>query len=180
MTENEIIGAAADALTEKARFAITIPVSVPSDPKPLPKRTFWNWLIRKPVPIPVPIETERELVFYPCKVANMHRIARTALLLPSELISGDLNESVLPLLADQTHKDDMIYIIAAAIQNNHLEPDAELINFLQMNLNHEDMNLCIAKAFALLGMESFLNSIVLARGTIRVLKPETSPIDGSE
>lgn len=179
MTDNEIIGAAADALTEKAKFSITIPVSVPDEAKPLPKRTFWDWLLRRPIPVHEPVETERELVFHPCKVANMSRIARTALLLPGEMISGELTAAVLPLLADEAHKNNMIYIIASAVQNNHLEPAENLINFLNLNLDHEDMFLCMHKSFGELGMQSFLNSIVLAKGTIMILKP-TSPNDGSE
>ena len=190
MTEKEIIGRAADALTEKAKFSITIPVSwypeLPTpEPLPIPKITFVDKILRKTLPViapdPLPeLETERELVFYPCKVANMSRIARTALLLPEEMLSEELNAAVLPLIADGSHLDNMIYIIAAAVQNNHMEPSNDLITFIKMNMDHEDMFLCMHQAFGSLGMQSFLNSIVLAKGTITVLKPEASPQDGSE
>ena len=179
MTDNEIIGQAADALTEKAKFAITIPVTWRPEPKVKPRAGMFDLLLKKQTPEAAP-ETERELVFYPCKVANMSRIARTALLLPNEILSNEINEAVLPLIADETNLDNLVYIIAAAVQNNHLEPARELLDFIKMNMDHDDMFLCLHKSFGVLGMQSFLNSIVLARGTVSVLKPATSPADGSE
>lgn len=180
MTENEIIGGAANALTEKPKFVITIPITVLPEPEPIPKRTLLDRLSRKPLPIPKHVEKERTLVFYPCKVANIHRIAAKSLELPDEALINDVRADLLPLLADQKNLGNIIYIIAAAIQNNHMEPSEELQSFLLLNMDHEDMFLCLHYALGNSGMKSFLNSIVLVRGLITILKPEASPLDGSE
>lgn len=164
--EDNIRSLAGETLIGREPFTITIPIDNP-------KRTFSQWLRREP------LITERTLVIKPCKVCNMFRIASKALTLPNEIGKGDLSEVLLPLFYD--HLPTIRYIVASAIQNNKYEPAPELINFITDHFDHDDLYKCMSYALDNVGLDSFLNSIVLIRGTVQVLKPrETSPQDGSE
>ena len=165
-TEDSIRSLAGETLIGREPFSITIPIEEP-------KRTFLQWLRGEA------LVTERTFVIKACKVGNMFRIASKALTLPNEISQGDLSEAVLPLFND--HLPTIRYIVAAAIQNNKHEPATELINFITDHFDHEDLYKCMSYALDNIGLDSFLNSIVLIRGTVQVLKPrKTSPLDGSE
>ncbi len=166
MITNNIYQQIGETLIAKPKFKITVPIADP-------KRSLWDYLLRKPV------ITERTFTIYPCKVGNMFRIASRAITLPKELAQGSLSEVLMPLFSE--HLTTIIYVVAASIQNNKQEPSKELIEFIKNEMDHDDLYECMQHALENLGLESFLNSIVLARGTIIILKPkETSPIDGSE
>jgi len=165
LTEDNIISGAGEAMAGKDPFKITIPIAEP-------KRSFWKWIIRKPV------EKERTFMFSPCKVGNMFRIAAKAVTLPKEIIQGQQSEVLLPLFAE--HLNTIIYIVAAAVQNNKYEPKKELIQFIHDNMDHEDLYTCMLYSLDNVGLDSFLSTIALAKGTIQVLKPKVSPLDGSE
>jgi hypothetical protein len=185
MQDKEIVTGSANALTGKARFALTIQITAQQDAEPSKtlKRPFLEKLKElwsKPQKSEPAKETERTLIIYPCKVANMYRIAAAALQLPVEVVSGPLVKAILPLMSQPEILDTILYIVASGIQNNHLEPDKSLIDFLKLNLDHEDMFLLMHHTLDNVGMDSFLNSIVLSRGTVDILLPEASPVDGSE
>lgn len=165
-TEDTIRSLAGETLIGKESFSITIPIDQP-------KRSFIDWLKRKP------IIKDRTFTINACKVGNMFRIASKALTLPDQLSKGDWSQVLLPLF--QEHLTTIVYIVASAIQNNKDEPAKELISFINDNFDHEDLYTCMAHSLDNVGMDSFLSSIVLVRGTVPVLKPKkTSPLDGSE
>lgn len=177
MQENQIISAIADVLSEKPRYEFTVPIREPKITV-RPKRTLWNWIMRKPVAVSPPVELTRTFTVYPPVVNNMYRIAGRAANLPQEVVKGTVAEIILPLI--YAHKDDIIYIIAAGIQNTKREPDAELMEFIGDNFDAEDLFNCLQAVLGGEWMQHFFNSIALAKGTVKILTPKASPLDGSE
>jgi len=170
MEDKEILKAVANTITDAPLHTMVVPVRVPV----LHRHTLWDRILRKPSPIP---ETQRTITFYPSVVANQYRIAGEASLLPDEIYQdGSMN---IPLIKE--HLPRIIYMIAAAIQNNHLEPDPELITFLEQNLTGSQMREALVASFQTLNMEAFTDTIILMKGTVKILMPtEVSPKDGSE
>ena len=172
MEEKEILQVVTETLIDKPAYTVTVPIK---EPKPAPKRSLIDWLFRRPKFIQ---EIERSFVINPCVVGNMYRIAGRAVKLPDSILNGSLSESMIPVI--HQHLDDMVYIVAAGIQNTKREPDAELIEFIKDNFEAEDLYDTLLPILENLGMQSFLNSIALAKGTVKILKPNASPLDGSE
>lgn len=175
MDSRQIIKGAVDELTGKMIYEFTIPVKH-VEPAILPKRTLWDRVLRKPPPSIIEPETERSFQIYPCVAINQYRIAGEALTLPVDLLEDETQA----LTYVPEHLPTMIYIIAAAIQNNYLEPDKELIQFLERNLDNIDILKILAASLQNANMQSFLTSIVLMNGMASILKPEANPIDGRE
>lgn len=182
MSNKEIYQNVANTFTEKPKFTITVPISwLPDAPTPEPiKQSLFDRLFKgRAIQTPVtPPETERTFTIYPCKVANMARIAGASVRLPDEIVTGTLAETVLPLIHE--HLPTIVYVVAAGIQNNHEEPSEELIKFIERNFDNDDLYACLDPVLENVRMQSFLNSIVLAKGTEKILKPKTSPNDRSE
>jgi hypothetical protein len=176
MEDKIILKSIADTFTEAPVFQMRVPVRVVQPIQPI-KRTWIDRLLRKPIPISPDPETYRDFVIYPCVAANMIRIAGQAALL-SEAIYEDNSENLVKLVPEEM--PFMIYIIAAAIQNNHLEPDPELIEFIKINMSGRQIKEALFASFDALEMEAFTDSIVLLKGRVKIINPETSPEDGSE
>ena len=173
MKDNKVLSDIASTLTGKPRAEVTIPIA----PRPVPRwKKYCYRLLRKR--IPQTSQKHRKFLIYPCKVGNMYRIAGRAALLPEEMRDGTLSAAILPLI--NLHLKDMVYIIAAGIQNNHQEPEPDLMEFIEENFDAEDLYQTLFPVLENMGMQSFLNSIVLAKGTVNILRPVTSPADGSE
>ena len=166
MEEKDIFSALVDEMTAKP-YSFTIAINTPVKPK----YSIWDRLLRKPYP---EVETQREIIIKPCVVANMYRIAGRAVQLPDldSLENIDLN-----LITK--YMPDMLYIIAAGIQNNEHEPDKNLIRFIELNFNQEQIFGALYKSIQGVGLKTFMNSIALVRGTVEILNP-ASPQDGSE
>lgn len=177
MEEREIFSGIAALITDKPKYEFTIKIANPKTPV-RPKRTFLDWIRRKPLPPLPPVETERHFVINPCKVGNMYRAAGAAIGLPEEIREGGLAETMIPEL--DKHLGTIVYIVAAAIQNNRNEPSRELLDFIEENFDNIDLFTAFANSIDGLELQSFMNSIVLARGTTTVLKPKANPVDGSE
>jgi hypothetical protein len=167
--ENKLLSAVADTLIEKPKYEFTIDVSWQPEYRP----TLWDRITRRPKP---PTLTEQTFIINPCKVGSMYRIASKAQGLPTELRGGTYSEVYLPLI--YSHINDIIYIVASGIQNNHLEPDPKLMLFIERNFDAIDLYNCLAAVLENINMESFFNSIVLIKGAVTILK--ASPADGSE
>lgn len=175
LQEQNIYPAVTATLNEKPKYEITIPLTVLPEP---PKRTILDRIMRKPVPEP---ETERTFVIYPCKVCNMYRVAGVAARLPSELKGGTYSEVYLPLI--HAHLKDVVYVVAAGIQNNREEPAPDLIRFIEDNFDAIDLFNTLQPVLENVNMEAFFNTIVLMKGAVDILRPKkekTSPKDGSE
>ncbi|MCZ4244981.1 hypothetical protein [Pedobacter punctiformis] len=172
MTENEILKGVTETLIEKPFYTVTVPIK---ELKPIPKRSFFDKLVGKPI---IHQEVNRKFTINPCVVGNMYRIAGHAVSLPDEILEGSMAQSILPIINE--HLSTLVYIVAAGIQNNKREPEQELISFIEDNFEAEDLYKTLHPILENLGMQSFLNSIALAKGTVRILKPNVSPLDGSE
>jgi hypothetical protein len=163
----------------------TFTVSVKWQPEPqaikILKRTFFDKLLNKTPPAEHRInepEQERTFKVYPCVVGNMYRIASRAATLPGEILNGEAATILLPLIPE--HLPTMIYIIAAAIQNNHFEPDAALIQFIERNFTQDDVFEALYASLEGMGLNVFYNSIALVKGTVKIIQPEASPVVGGE
>lgn len=167
MEDKNIISAVVDALTGKVIYKFSVPVRY------IPERSLFDRLLRKPNNQ----EKERHFEIWPCVVANQYRIAGKAITLPTELYE----DSTKMLLHVNDHLPTMVYIIAAAIQNDHLEPAADLIQFIERNFDNEDIYQALLASLQGQNLQSFLNSIVLMNAQAEILDPKkTSPVDGSE
>lgn len=154
MTPNQIITSAVDALTGKPLFKFTLQTKV------LPKYDFIDWWLRKPRP-----QAQREFEIHPCVVGNQYRIAAKALTLPQELFE----EASDALSMVPEHLPTMVYIIASAITNSHLEPPASLIQYLERNMDNLDILEALGASLQATNMQSFSTSIVLMRGMKKIL-----------
>ncbi|AMR34132.1 hypothetical protein A0256_23120 [Mucilaginibacter sp. PAMC 26640] len=168
MQDNQLFKSVADTFTDKPIYEINVPIRNLPAPKP---RSIWDRLLRRPVAAEP--ETHRILTFYPCVVANQYRIAGECALLPTEIYE-DQSMNIALVLA---HQPRIVYIVASAIQNNHLEPDSALIQFIECNMTGEQLQNCLMASFQALNMEAFTNTIILMRPMVNILM---SPEDGSE
>jgi len=175
MQENQIIRAVVDVLTGKVIYEFTIQVRKVKPVLP-PKLTIWEKLKGvKPPTAPEP-ETERTFQIFPAVVVNQYRIAASALSLPVDLF----DDPTRMLAYVPAHLKTMVYIIAAAVQNNEEEPDPELIRFFELNLDNPDIVQILSASLQGTHMQSFLSSILLMQGEATILTSEGSPTDGSE
>jgi hypothetical protein len=169
MEESEILRAVVDTLTGKRIFKITIPIKW--NPKPSLNQRIQNLLKGTQT------ETHRTFDIWPCIVSNQYRIAGNAALLIDGLF--ERHSDNIQFICD--NQPIVVYVVAAAIQNNHLEPDPALIEFIEKNFDGEDLYITLKAAFSNMGMQSFSNSIDLLKGTVKILQPEeASPSDGRE
>jgi hypothetical protein len=176
MNENEIYSGIADVLIDKP-YTLVIPVRW-QPPVLQVKRSLVDKLLRRPMPVPADPERYRRFEIYPAVVGNQYRIIGRAVTLPDELKAGELTESVMPLIP--IHMPNMVYIIASAIQNNHLEPEPELLLFIERNFNSRQIFEALYQSIEGIGLQDFMNSIVLTKRAISIMKPRTSPEDGRE
>lgn len=174
MNDTQIVQGVVDALTSKLLYEFKVKVKH-VEPVIQPKRSLWDRISRKPVERIQP-ETERSFKIWPCVAINQYRIAGKALSLPDELFDDDTK--TLSLVPE--HLPTIIYIIAAAVQNNYLEPDPELITFFERNLDNPDIVQILAASLQAANMQDFSTSIVLMNGMATIVKPKTSPQDGRE
>lgn len=174
MKDNQIIQAVVDALTGKVIYEFTIRVNY-IEPISQPKRSFLDKILRRPAPTDPEPERERLFQIRPCVVTNQYRISAKALSLPVDLFEEQ--EKMLAYVPE--HLPTMVYIIAAAVQNNHLEPDLDLITFFERNLDNLDIADLLVASLQGTNMQSFLTSIVLMNGMAKILEPKSSPLDGS-
>lgn len=165
--DRKTISEAAENLFDKDVFTLTVKVR-----EQIAKRTLLDRLSGKELP------TERVFVIKPATVGTMLRIASKAVLLPETIFDGPEASTILPLI--HNHIEDLVYIVAAAIQNNKHEPDHELIEFIKNNFDAKDLFDVLGPTLKNIDMASFFNSIVLVKGTERILLPKSSPLDGSE
>ena len=164
MEEKELLQGVSDTLTDKPKLTFTVEVK---------HRTFWDKLLRKP--------NTRTFTIKSTVVANMYRVSARSLRLKEELVKLiDLSKNsanadigvTMQLIND--HLDDIVYVVAAVIQNDAEEPKASLKNFIRNNFDAEDLMNVLLPTLGSLNLPAFLNSIVLVKGTQGILKPKTS------
>ncbi len=111
----------------------------------------------------------------PIVVGNIYRISSRILQIPSDVFDKSLFETF--LLTSSAHLDDLIYIIAVAVQNNHKEPSDELLNIIRWNFTPEDFKLVLEVVLSQIQVESFLSSIISIK-TMNVIR--MSPRENAE
>ena len=173
--ESFIFKTISDTLTGKKIHQITVKIRVPEMPIPI-KYTLWDWIMRRERPIQPEPELYRTFDIWPCVVRNQYRIAGNAAMLLDGL--SDVHSENIKFIND--NQPIVAYVVAAAIQNNKFEPEPELVEFIEDNFDGEDLYIALRASFDNFGMQAFSNSIVLLKGTVTILKPETNPTDGSE
>jgi hypothetical protein len=167
MEDKFIPKAISNSLTEAPVYEMDVMI------REQPKRSLWERLTKRDYEP----ETSRRLVFYESYVDVQYKIAGEASLLPDEIFQDQSNN--IALIPE--HLPRVIYMIALALANDGKEPDRELIKFLQSNLKGRQLRDALVATFQGMNMEAFTDTIVLMKGTARILIPqETSPIDGSE
>jgi len=182
MEDKQVLKNIANTLTQAPIHEMDLVVRYVPEPHPVivPERTFMDKLLRRPIPEVPPVpepERVRHLVFHEAVVANQIRIAGEAALLPDTIFQD--NSFNVGLVSE--HMPRIVYMIACALQNDHKEPAAELITFLTNNLTGSQLRDALVASFQSLNMEAFTDSIILMKGTVKILMPEEmSPTEGSE
>lgn len=116
----------------------------------------------------------------PVLAGNMVRISGKAVNLPKELwvSEDDSFTDVLGGLAVK-HMDDMIYVIAVAIQNDRHEPDKSLLNFIRYRFSAKNMYEVVGTITEQMNQKDFLKSISLIKG-MNILRLKESPQETEE
>lgn len=144
--------------------------SLPKEPKSFYQMDIIHLVTTKKLFKPAIItEHIRTVYFNSCIAGNMSRIAKEAILLPDALFGNTLRDLALPHIADNL--DKLIYIIASGIQNNRDEPGKELLEFIKNNFDHEQILESFNYTMNQLGMQSFINCLVIAKGS-KIIKSE--------
>lgn len=115
----------------------------------------------------------------PQRVVNIHRIAGRVV----KLDVGRFVETVdmyekIKLFNEimAFHADDIFYIVACAIQNNHKEPTESIINIVKNDFLIDDLYAIFTVTISNYDIASFSNSIALITG-VDTLKPKASPME---
>jgi len=145
----------------------TIPtnyVDIPLEPKNYIDRLLIKWKIKN------------QVVRYPLRTilqSNRVRIAEKAVKLPKDFFKD--NEGLFAAALDNSLiiNDDLIYIVAVAIQNNRNEPSKKLLNRLKW-LDDTTFYTVFDEALSMLDLQSFLKCIALIIGTEPLIKPNKS------
>lgn len=157
MTDKQIQALEGEVLTDKPIKQFTVEVL---------NRNWKDKLFRRP--------KYRTFTLHRCRVCNMYRASTIANKLP-ELIGDvttqeELNGLAFPLIKE--HKDDLVYLVACLIQNNDKEPKKSLIRFINENFTAHILFDCIIETLPQLGLQSFLHSILLVKGTSAIIAKE--------
>ncbi len=160
-TKEELLQAVADTVTEK-------PATLNIDIRP--KNKFHSWLIKHKIS-----PSKRFFPIKPQRVGNIYRIAGRAV---SFNVAGVLEANdpvgILMKLMHE-HGDDIIYIVASVIQNDHREPTKKMLDIVKNEFVIDDLYTVLEVGLATYNVQSFLNSIVLITG-VNALNIETSPV----
>lgn len=146
-----------DVLTKVAEVISEKPVSISFSVKP--KNKFEAWLMRRNFK-----PSKRFYEIKPQRVGNIYRIAGRAVKLN---VAGIFNNTdtvgtIMRVMAE--HGEDLFYIVAAAIQNDHNEPSPSLIETIKNEFEMEDMLKVLKVAIGNYNISDFMTSIALITG----------------
>lgn len=168
MTEAEILKKVVDLTIGRKIGDVVIPIRKVSF-----KYRFLELLRGNFKPIPYKVFELFESVS-----GNTFRIAAAAAQLPNEILGNSVAEAALPLI--EKHHSTIVYIVAAGITNTKAEPSNELIDMITWNLSYKDLHEALHTILGGAGMEAFINSTILTKGTDKILKPKIDPMDAEE
>lgn len=160
MEENEILSKVAESITEK-------PVTIEIDIKP--KNKFEAFMIKHKIS-----PSKRTYEIKPQRVINIYRIAGKAV----KMNTGELfqtTDRIGPMMdVLNRHGEDIIYIVACAIQNDHREPTSKMLDIVRNEFEMEDMYKVLEVTIGNYNITAFMNTIALIVG-VNALTPKASP-----
>jgi hypothetical protein len=146
----EILPKVAEAITER-------PVNFTIDIKP--KNKLHRWAIKRGIS-----PSKRFFEIKPQRVINIYRIAGRAVnfdtgkLFQTEDRLGTMNDVL------TRHGEDIFYIVACAIQNDHREPTEKMIEIVKNEFEMSDIKTVLEITVSNYNIQAFLNSIALIVG----------------
>jgi hypothetical protein len=129
-----------------------------------PQGNFEAWLIKHKIK-----PSKRLFLIKPQRVGNVYRIASRAVSIDLKGLNPETNITIsqgVHVIMDlmSRHGEDIFYIVAAAIQNDHREPTKKMIDFVKQQLEMADIFKILVYAISNYNIQSFMNSIVLIVG----------------
>ncbi|MEO7016273.1 MAG: hypothetical protein ABI067_06990 [Leifsonia sp.] len=161
LTPGIVLPKVADTLTERA-VKLTIDVK--------PKNKLEAWLIKRGFK-----PSKRFFEIKPQRVANVYRIAGRAVKLDTGKLfqTEDRIGSMMDVIA--RHGEDIFYIVACAIQNDHREPTDEMIEIVKNEFEMNDILKVMQIAVSNYNINAFLNTIALTVGVDALNTTKASP-----
>jgi hypothetical protein len=148
---------ATKVLTKVSEVMTEKPVSISFSIKP--KNKFEEWLMKRNLK-----PSKRFYEIRPQRVVNIYRIAGRAVTFNVAGIfdNTDTVGTIMKVMAE--HGDDIFYIVAAAIQNNHAEPSKSLIKIIKNEFEMDDILKVLKVAIGNYNISDFMTSIALITG----------------
>ena len=135
-------------------------IEIGTQPKNIVDRILKYLRIRKP---------HHKFILSRLLVGNLQRVAKQAALLPNEMFGKQGYKPVLNLCDD--HLDKLIYMVAVGIQNNRKEPGKKLLRVIREEFSIDDLNQSMHLLVVQMGINSFINCIVLIKGASVLQSP---------
>lgn len=153
---------ASETMTEK-------PSSFYVDVKP--KGKLHSWLIKRKLS-----PSRHYFEIRPQRVVNIYRMAGRAVSLD---VAGIMDSVVKDSVGTinkimSSHGEDIFYIVACAIQNDHREPTEKLLDIVRNDFEMQDIFTVMNIAVGMYNVQAFLNSIALMVG-VDALNLKASP-----
>lgn len=120
--------------------------------------------------------SKRVFEIKPQRVINIYRIAGRAVRINAEGLLERMSKDSVGAMMDllSKHGEDLIYIVATAIQNDHREPTKEMLDIVRNEFEVADLYTVLNVAVSNYNAAAFLNSIALTVG-VDALKIKASP-----
>ncbi len=143
-------------------------IDIPIEPK--------NWFEK----LLIKYKIKKGFVSYPVRkilYGNRKRIAARAVNLPDDIFNiENIREALFKASVEMN--DDLLYIVAVAVQNDRHEPSETLLDLLRW-VDDSVFADIMDKSLSMIDLQSFMKSIVLIKGTIPTMK-KTSLSDTRE
>lgn len=158
----KVIPQAANAVTEKPKtFDIDIK----------PKNAIHKFLIKRKL-----MPGKRHFEIKPQRVINVARIAGVAMPIAEELNFNHKDRIASLNKIMKKHSEDIFYIVACVLQNDHREPTSKMIDIVRNEFEMEDLEKVLIVGVNNYNLNSFTRTIALITG-IEALNLKASPQD---
>lgn len=160
LNPKEVLPKVAETVTEK-------PVSFNIDIKP--KNKIHRLLIKHQI-----MPSKRFYEIKPQRVINIYRIAGRAVSIDTGQLfaSKDTVGAMMDVMS--RHGEDIFYIVACAIQNDHREPTSKMLHIVKNEFEMQEILTVLEIAVSNYNLNAFLNSIAWIVG-VDALKVKASP-----
>lgn len=166
INEKEVIALAGESITEKPNeFIIDIK----------PKTKLHAWLIKRKL-----MPSKRYFDIRPQRTINIYRISVKAVKMDTGMLfqSIDTVGALIDVLA--RHGEDIFYIVACVIQNDHREPTKSMIDMVKNEFEMHEIQAVLKIGVNNYNLPAFLNSIALMVGVDALTMKKASPIVKAE